>query len=70
MERRHVRAAGGVRGRPDGSLARAAVPYDIVGILGSAPYLTSSRIASTSSAYAARQNGVAPEKSMPMRPVL
>ncbi len=35
----------------------------IVGMFGSAPYLTSSFIASMSLAYAARQNGVAPVSS-------
>src|SRR5215510_1152344 len=37
----------------------------IVGIEGSAPYDTSSFMASTSAAYAARQNAVAPASSMP-----
>jgi hypothetical protein len=39
-------------------------------MLGSAPAATSKRIASTSLAYAARQNGVAPLSSTPDRSVL
>jgi hypothetical protein len=50
VERRHVRAAAGNRVEPDGSFGRFAVPNVFVAMFGSAPYFTSMRIASTSSA--------------------
>src|SRR5262245_61074257 len=48
---------------PGGTPRRIACCGAIVGMFGSAPYDASSRIASTSVAYAARQNGVEPELS-------
>ena len=66
----------GTGGRPDTSLDVVAPPASpvrgrpaglIVGMFGSAPCATSSFIASTSAAYAARQNGVAPISSTPGR---
>jgi hypothetical protein len=65
-----LRHARGAVADSAGSFGRLATPNVIVGIFVSAPYFASSRIASTSSAYAARQNAVAPVNSTPMRPVL
>src|SRR5262245_4984996 len=51
--------AGGAFGAP----RRIGTGGAIVGMFGSAPYFTSRRIASTSVAYAARQNAVEPDVS-------